>query len=143
MLPYLSGVWLLLHFGDSVHLGFLFSSRLPRWLRETQEGGDMGIYVYVQLIQFVIKQKLTHHCKAIILQQRCLKKKKLCFKNDFFHSFWELSKVNRKFSLPYFQKWEVFSKWAFFFLIVPIRIRDMNDIHVIEFYIFQKCSSPL
>ena len=36
--------------------------------RETQEGGDMGIYVYVQLIHFVIQQKLTHHCKAIILQ---------------------------------------------------------------------------
>ena len=27
--------------------------------RETQEGGDMGIYVYVWLIHFVIKQKLT------------------------------------------------------------------------------------
>ena len=27
--------------------------------RETQEGGDMGIYVYVYLIHFVIKQKLT------------------------------------------------------------------------------------
>ena len=36
--------------------------------RETQEGGDMGICVYVWLIHFVIKQKLTHHCKAIILQ---------------------------------------------------------------------------
>ena len=36
--------------------------------RETQEEGDMGIYVYVQLIHFVIQQKLTHHCKAIILQ---------------------------------------------------------------------------
>ena len=36
--------------------------------RETQEGRDMGIYVYVSLIHFVIKQKLTHHCKAIILQ---------------------------------------------------------------------------
>ena len=36
--------------------------------REMQEGGDMGIYVYVQLIHFVIQQKLTHHCKAIILQ---------------------------------------------------------------------------
>ena len=35
--------------------------------RKTQEGGDMGIYVYIQLIHFVIKQKLTHHCKAIIL----------------------------------------------------------------------------
>ena len=36
--------------------------------RETQEGEDMGIYVYGQLIHFVIQQKLTHHCKAIILQ---------------------------------------------------------------------------
>ena len=36
--------------------------------RETQEGGDMGIYVYVWLIHFVIQWKLTHHCKAIILQ---------------------------------------------------------------------------
>ena len=36
--------------------------------REMQEGGDTGIYVYVQLIHFVIQQKLTHHCKAIILQ---------------------------------------------------------------------------
>ena len=36
--------------------------------RETQEGGGMGIYVYVELIHFVIKQKRTHHCKAIILQ---------------------------------------------------------------------------
>ena len=34
-----------------------------------QEGGDMGIYVYVKLIHFVIKQKLTHHCKGIILQK--------------------------------------------------------------------------
>ena len=36
--------------------------------RERQEGGAMGIYVYVKLIQFVIKQTLTHHRKAIILQ---------------------------------------------------------------------------
>ena len=36
--------------------------------REMPEGGDMGIYVYVKLIHFVIQQKLTHHCKAIILQ---------------------------------------------------------------------------
>ena len=36
--------------------------------KETQEGGDMGIYVYVWLIHLVIKQKLTHHCRAIILQ---------------------------------------------------------------------------
>ena len=27
--------------------------------REMQEGGDMGIYVYLYLIHFVIKQKLT------------------------------------------------------------------------------------
>ena len=36
--------------------------------RETQEGGVVGIYIYVNLIHFVIKQKLRHHCKAIILQ---------------------------------------------------------------------------
>ena len=32
-----------------------------------------GIYVYIELIHFVVQQKLTQHCKAIILQ---LKKKK-------------------------------------------------------------------
>ena len=38
-------------------------------LREkTREGGDMGIYVYMKLIHFVVQQKLTQHCKAIILQ---------------------------------------------------------------------------
>ena len=36
--------------------------------KETQEEGDMGIYVYTVLIHFVIQQKLTQHCKAIILQ---------------------------------------------------------------------------
>ena len=37
--------------------------------REAQEGGCMGIYVYIQLIHFVVQQKLTQqHCKAIILQ---------------------------------------------------------------------------
>ena len=36
--------------------------------REMQEGGDMGTYVYVWLIHFVIGQKLAHHSKAIILQ---------------------------------------------------------------------------
>ena len=36
--------------------------------REMQEGGDMGIYVYIELIHFVVQQKLTPHCKAIILQ---------------------------------------------------------------------------
>ena len=37
-------------------------------VREVQEGGDMGIYVYTQLIHLVIQQKLTQRCKAIILQ---------------------------------------------------------------------------
>ena len=37
-------------------------------VRETQEGGDIDIYVNVQLIHFVIQQKLTQQCKAIILQ---------------------------------------------------------------------------
>ena len=45
---------------------------LERWdresRREAQEGGDMGIYVYVELIHFVIQQQLTQQCKAIILQ---------------------------------------------------------------------------
>ena len=41
---------------------------LEGWDREMQEGGGMGMYVYVYLIHFVIQQKLTHHCKAIILQ---------------------------------------------------------------------------
>ena len=27
-----------------------------------------GIYVYIELIHFVVQQKLTQHCKAIILQ---------------------------------------------------------------------------
>ena len=27
-----------------------------------------GIYVYIQLIHFVVKQKLIQHCKAIIFQ---------------------------------------------------------------------------
>ena len=33
-----------------------------------------GIYVYIWLIHFVVEQKLTQHCKAIICQ---LKKKEL------------------------------------------------------------------
>ena len=35
--------------------------------REAQEGGDMGIYVYIYLIHFVLQQKLAQHCKVIIL----------------------------------------------------------------------------
>ena len=37
--------------------------------REMQEGGDMGIYVYVKLIHFVIQQQLTQQCKAIKILQ--------------------------------------------------------------------------
>ena len=37
-------------------------------------GGDSvmrkGIYVYIQLSHFVVQQKLTQHCKAVILQQK-------------------------------------------------------------------------
>ena len=36
--------------------------------KEAQEGGNMGINVYIQLIHFVIQQKLTPHCKATILR---------------------------------------------------------------------------
>ena len=50
----------------------MLCDHLEGWDREggmeTQEGGDMGIYLYVQLIHFVIQQKLTQQCKAIVLQ---------------------------------------------------------------------------
>ena len=36
--------------------------------REAQEGGDMGTCVYIWLILFVVQQKLTQYCEAIILQ---------------------------------------------------------------------------
>ena len=49
--------------------------------RETQEGGYMEIYVYIYLIHFVIQQKLTHHCKAIILHKDVKKKRKQGNKN--------------------------------------------------------------
>ena len=35
--------------------------------KEMREGGDVGMYECVWLIHFVMKQRLTHHCKAIIL----------------------------------------------------------------------------
>ena len=44
--------------------------------REAQEGGDMGTCVCIWLICFVVQQKLTQFCEAIILQQRSIKKKK-------------------------------------------------------------------
>ena len=37
-------------------------------------GRDMGLYVYVQLIHFVIKQKLTNHCKALYSNKYVKKK---------------------------------------------------------------------
>ena len=50
----------------------MLCDHLQRWDREggreAQEGGDRVIYVYIELIHFVIQQKVTHHCKAIILQ---------------------------------------------------------------------------
>ena len=38
--------------------------------REVQEGGDEGIWgrVCIWLIRFVVQQKLTQYCEAIILQ---------------------------------------------------------------------------
>ena len=60
---------------------------------------------------------------------------KLCFKNDFIHSFWELSKGNRKFSLPYtFRNGK--SSLDGLKKKKPIGIRDVNEIHVTGFYIF-------
>ena len=34
--------------------------------REAQEGGDMGTCVCIWLIHFVVQQKLTWYCEAII-----------------------------------------------------------------------------
>ena len=34
-----------------------------------------GIHIYLQLIHIVVQQKLTQHCKAIILQSKLKKKK--------------------------------------------------------------------
>ena len=42
--------------------------------REVQEGGDMGTSVCRWPICFVVQQKLTEYCEAIIVQ--CIKKKK-------------------------------------------------------------------
>ena len=36
--------------------------------REAQEGGDVGTCVCIWLIRFVVQQKLTQCCEAIILQ---------------------------------------------------------------------------
>ena len=36
--------------------------------REAREGGDMGTCVAIWLIRFVVQQKQTWYCEAIILQ---------------------------------------------------------------------------
>ena len=36
--------------------------------REAQEEGDMAICLCIWLIRFVVQQKLTQYCEAIILQ---------------------------------------------------------------------------
>ena len=36
--------------------------------REAQEGGDMGMYVCIWLIHFVVRQRLVQYCEAVILQ---------------------------------------------------------------------------
>ena len=41
--------------------------------KEAQEGGDIWIH---KMIHFVIQQKLTQHCKAMILQLKKKKKQK-------------------------------------------------------------------
>ena len=50
----------------------MLCSDLERWDREggreAQEGGDMGIYVRIWLVHFVVQQKLMQYCEAIILQ---------------------------------------------------------------------------
>ena len=52
--------------GDQLH-----ADQLEGWDREggreAQEGGDMGIYICIWLIHFVVQQKLTQYCEAIIL----------------------------------------------------------------------------
>ena len=42
--------------------------------REAQEGGDTGTCVCIWLISFVVQQKLTQYCEAILLQKRAIKK---------------------------------------------------------------------
>ena len=45
---------------------------LEGWDREdgrgAQEGWDIGTYVCMWLISFIVQQKLTQYCEAIILQ---------------------------------------------------------------------------
>ena len=46
-------------------------------------GGQLktaGMYVYLELINFVVQQKLTQHCKAIISQLKAHTHKKIIIK---------------------------------------------------------------
>ena len=36
--------------------------------REAQEGGDMGMYVCIWLIHFVVGRRLAPYCEAVIRQ---------------------------------------------------------------------------
>ena len=44
--------------------------------REAQEGGDTRTCVCIWLVRFVVQQKLTQYCEAVILQYRAKPKKK-------------------------------------------------------------------
>ena len=55
-----------------MEIGSILCNDLEGWDREdgreAQEGGDMGTCVCIWLIRFVVQQKLTQYCEAIILQ---------------------------------------------------------------------------
>ena len=57
---------------QGARLGLVLCDDLEGWDREdgreAQEGGDMGTCVCIWLIRFVVQQKLTQYCEAIILQ---------------------------------------------------------------------------
>ena len=64
-------------------IGSVLCDHFEGWDREyvgeMQEGGDRVIYLYVDLIHFVIQHKLTQCFKAIILQKDVKKKRKLIY----------------------------------------------------------------
>ena len=57
----------------------MFCDDLEGWDREdgrkATEGGGMGTCICIWLMHFVLQQKLTQYCEAIILQQRSIFKK--------------------------------------------------------------------
>ena len=55
-----------------------------------------GIYVYIQPIHFIVQQKLTQHCKAILSQLK--KKKKRCVEPDIleYEVKWALGSITAK-----------------------------------------------